>query len=474
MNASAKNAFVSAVLSTPVMSRTENGMKAQESTMSKIVDLFYVIGSSRGQNLSSKFEAAMQEDEDLALRIALWARDCRGGAGERMVFYYLAQHLEWTRKDFLLNSNFLAKVPELGRWDDLLLFTFPDLNEKVYGMIAEALRKGDGLCAKWMPRKGDHARALRKFMGLSPKAYRKLLVGLSNTVEQKMCAKEFDKITYSHVPSLAMSRYMKAFSKNDAERFVAYRESLKKGETKINAKGVYPYDIIKALRAGGDAEVCNAQWDALPDYMDETKVLPMVDVSGSMHCSVGNNPNLTCMDVSLSLGLYCSAKNKGAFKDMFLTFSEKPTLERVTGTLQQRMMQMETSSWGMNTNLHAAFNRILDLAVKNAVPQTDMPEVLLILSDMQFDACTRHDDNAMGMIERKYEAAGYKVPVIVFWNISDGRTKNVPVSFDKKGTALVSGFSPAIMKAVLAADFDDLSPESIVRDAVSIPRYDYA
>jgi hypothetical protein len=473
MNAVVKNAFVSAALSVPVEDRTENGMKAQKSTMSALVDLFYVIGASRGKNLSVDFERALQQDEDLALRIALWARDARGGAGERDVFKFLLTHLELSRPDFLLNSKFLEKVPELGRWDDLLVLTDINVKMKAFALIEGALASGNGLCAKWMPRKGKIARELREFLHLSPKAYRKLLVALSNTVEQKLCAKQFDQINYAHVPSLAMSRYMKAFSKNDAVRFVEYREALKKGETKINAKGVYPYDVIKALRHGGDVEVCNAQWDALPDYMDATNILPMVDVSGSMGCQVGGNPNLSCLDVSLSLGLYTSGKNKGAFKDMFLTFSENSDLVQVKGTLQQRMAQMSMSEWGMNTNLHRAFERILDVAVKGKVPQSDMPAVLLILSDMQFDQCARHDDSAIQMIERKYEAAGYKVPVIVFWNISDGRNKNKPVSFDKKGVALVSGCSPAIMKAVLAADFDDLSPESIVRDAVAIPRYDY-
>jgi hypothetical protein len=473
MNASAKNAFVSAALSVPVEARTENGMKAQKSTMSAIVDLFYIVGSSRGKNLSRQFESAMQQDEDLALRIALWARDARGGAGEREVFKFLLTHLEQSRPDFLLNSGFLAKVPELGRWDDLLVLTEPRIKAKAFNLIKSALESGNGLCAKWMPRKGKIARELREAFGMSPKAYRKTLVGLSNTVEQKLCAREFDKIEYSHVPSLAMSRYMKAFSKNDAERFVAYRESLKKGETKINAKGVYPYDIIKALRHGADSAVCDAQWDALPDYMTDANVLPMVDVSGSMECSVGGNANLSCLDVSLSLGLYTSGRNKGAFKDMFLTFSGDTELKKVKGTLSQRMAQMNSSEWGMNTNLHKAFDRILDVAVKGNVPQADMPTVLLIMSDMQFDQCAKYDDSAMQMIERKYAAAGYKVPVIVFWNISAGGKDNSPVSFNKKGVALVSGCSPAIMKAVLAADLDDISPETIVRDAVAIPRYDY-
>jgi hypothetical protein len=471
MNATRKNAFVAAAHTVPVVARTQNNMKAQESSMSPLVDLFYIVGASRGQNLSRQFESALQDNEDLALRVALWARDCRGGAGERAVFAFLLQHLELSRPEFLTTSKFLDKIPEMGRWDDLLTVTEPTVKAKAFGLIQAALARGDGLCAKWMPRKGKIARELREFLGLSPKAYRKTLVALSNTVEQKLCAREFDQINYSHVPSLAMSRYMKAFSKNDAARFVAYRESLVKGETKVNAKGVYPYDIIKSLRAGGDKVVNNEQWKALPDYMDGTNVLPLVDVSGSMCCAAGKNPNLSCLDVALSLGLYCADKNKGAFKDMFLTFSERSELLTLKGTLSQKMDQMNRSHWAMNTNLHKAFERILDVAVTGKVPAEDMPAVLLILSDMQFDQCSSFDDSAMGMIERKYAAAGYKAPVIVFWNLNG--QDNKPVSFDKKGTAMVSGFSPAIMKAVLAADFDDISPESIVRDAVGIPRYDY-
>jgi len=330
------------------------------------------------------------------------------------------------------------------------------------------------MCAKWQKRKGSVAADLRAYLGLSPKAYRKLIVGLSNTVEQKMCAKNFEEINYSHVPSLAMSRYMKAFSKNDATRFVAYREALKSGDksVKINAAAVYPYDVIKALRNEADPAVCSAQWDALPDYLDDSNVLPMVDVSGSMACPAGGSKSVECIDVALSLGLYCASKNKGAFKDLFLTFSAAPQLMQVKGNLAEKMEQMEGSTWNMNTNLHAAFDRVLEVAVKGNVKPEDMPSTVLILSDMQFDSCTRYDDSAFQMIHRKYKTAGYKVPTIVFWNLGTNYG-NVPVSFDEHGVCLVSGFSPSIMKAVLAADVDTLSPETVVRDAVSIARYDY-
>lgn len=472
MNAVIKNAFVNAVATVPVKTHTANGMKAQESSMSAVVDLFYNIGASRGKDLSPQFETAMQQNEDLALRVALWSRDVRGGAGERSVFRFLLSYLEKSRPEILLNTKFLEKVPELGRWDDLLIFTTPEVKNKAFTLIWNALQTGNALTAKWMPRKGPIAAELRSAFWMTPKAYRKFIVGLSNTVEQKLCSKKLDEVNYSHVPSLAMSRYMKVFSKNDTARFVAYRNSLIKGETKINAAGVYPYDIIKSLKSGSDAAVCDAQWNALPDYMDGTNVLPMVDVSGSMCAAVGGNPNLSCLDAALSLGLYTSDKNKGPFKDTFLTFSSYPTLNTVKGTLSQKMTQMNSSKWGMNTNLHAAFDRILTVAVEGNVPASDMPKILLILSDMQFDQCVNYDDSAMKMIERKFAEAGYDVPVIVFWNLN-ASYRNTPVSFDKKGTALVSGLSPAIMKAVLAANFDDFTPESIVRDAVSIERYSY-
>jgi len=156
---------------------------------------------------------------------------------------------------------------------------------------------------------------------------------------------------------------------------------------------------------------------------------------------------------------------------MFLTFSGSPAIQKVEGTLKQRLNQMDRADWGMNTDIIKAFKHVLKLATDNAVPQSDMPTVMLILSDMQFDRCAKFDDSAMESIKRQYETAGYKTPVVVFWNLNS--YGNAPVSFNEKGVALVSGFSPAIMKAVLAADFDHLSPESIVRDAVCIERYNY-
>jgi hypothetical protein len=449
-------------------------MKARKSTAKATVDLFYNIGASRGKNIVPGFTAAYVEDKDIALRIALWARDARSGAGERQIFRDVLKHLEKTDKASA--SALLKKVPELGRWDDIFVFTDKDLKAEAYTMLGDALRAGNGLAAKWTPRKGEVAREIREFFGMSPKQYRKSLVALTKVVETQMCAKDWDNINFSHVPSVAASRYKKAFNRN-TPKFAEYVAQLVSGDkaVKVNASAIFPYDILKGVGAYGhsynktEIDHIVAQWEALPNLVGDANILPLVDVSGSMTCPAGKNSKVTCMDVAVSLGLYLAEKNQGKFKDTFLTFSSQPDLLHLKGNVVQKMEQMVKSKWEMGTNLHKAFEKILDVAVKNSVPQAEMPEMLLILSDMQFDQCARYDNSAMEMIERKYTTAGYTVPQVVFWNLN--ASDNVPVKADKSGAALVSGFSPNIVKALLSADLNDFTPEGIMLKTVMSDRY---
>lgn len=460
------NAFVEAVKSVPQVVRTENGMKTFDSSKSNLVDLFFSIGASRGKDLSTEFARALAQDETTALRLLMWARDVRGGAGEREVVRKILLNLEKTNPEAL--ARVLPHLAEFGRWDDLLIFKTKEVKAKAFTMIGDALRAKNGLAAKWMPRQGALAAEIRTFFGMSPKFYRKSLVELSKTVEQNMCAQDWTNINYSHVPSLAAARYQKAFKKHDAAGYEAYKAALVTGDAKVNAAAVYPYDVIKSNKFGGDATVMQAQWDALPNYIGDELVLPMCDVSGSMSCPVGGNANLTCMDVCVSLGLYLADKNTGPFKDMFLTFSAKSKIEILKGNLTAKLAQLQRSQWDMNTNLNAAFDEVLRVAKAGKVNAEDMPKYILIMSDMQFDQCTRYDDSAMQMIERKYAEAGYTVPNIVFWNLN-ARAGQSPVKFDKKGTALVSGFSPAILQSILAAE--DLDPTSVMMQTLNSARY---
>jgi hypothetical protein len=152
-----------------------------------------------------------------------------------------------------------------------------------------------------------------------------------------------------------------------------------------------------------------------------------------------------------------------------MTFSNQPSFFQTSGSLANRIGQLATMNWDMNTNLHAAFEAILTKALQNNVPDAEMPKIVLIISDMQFDHCTRYDDNAMQMIRRKYTNAGYTVPAVVFWNVRDGGNK--PVRFNERGVALVAGFSPAVMKSVLSADLDKFSPENVMMQTIMVDRY---
>lgn len=459
--------------------RTTNGMQAFKHTGNSCVSFFYSVGASRGKDITPAFTAAFVEDRELALRIAQWARDARGGAGERKIFRDILVQLEKTDIDAAM--ALLRKVPELGRWDDIFVVTSPILKTAAFTMLKEALEAGNGLAAKWTPRKGPIAVELREFLGMSPKQYRKTLVNLTRVVEQQMCARDWDNINFSHVPSLAASRYKKAFNRNTT-KFAEYVAKLvqKDPTVKVNAGAVYPYDVLKGvinhygIRLNKtELDHVVAQWEALPNYVGDANILPLVDVSGSMSTPAGgynSKSSVTCMDVAVSLGLYLADKNTGKFRDTFLTFSARPQLVTLKGNVVEKAAQMVKSEWAMNTNLNAAMEKILDVAVKNRVPQSEMPAMLLILSDMQFDQCIRHDDSAMQMIERKYAEAGYTAPQVVFWNLN--ASDNVPVKADKSGAALVSGFSPSITKALLAADMDDFTPYGIMCKTVCVERYD--
>jgi len=456
--------------------RTANGMKARKSTADKVVDLFFKIGASRGKDIVPDFVSAYVQDKDLATRVALWARDARGGAGERQLFRDILVYLE--SNDPEVAMAMLRKVPELGRWDDIFAFKTPELKFAAFAMLKAAIEAGDGLSAKWTPRKGKLAQEIRSSFGWSPKFYRKTLVNLTKVVETQMCANDWDNINFNHVPSVASARYKKAFNRHTT-KFAEYVAALVKGDTtvKVNAGAVYPYDILKGIGDWGwearytktERDHIVAQWDALPNFVGDANILPLVDVSGSMTSPAGKNTSVSCMDVAISLGLYLAEKNQGKFKDTFLTFSSTPELLHLKGNIVEKCVQMAKSDWGMSTDLHAAFEKILDVAVKGSVPQGEMPEMLLILSDMQFNQCVTHNDSAMEMIERKYAAAGYTVPQVVFWNLN--ASDNVPVKADKSGAALVSGFSPSIVKAILAADMSEFTPYGIMMKTIMNDRY---
>lgn len=455
------NPFFSAVLSKDAI--TANGAVTHSTSQNFLLDLFFLAGASREipeNQIITLLQKSWSQDPILTLKLIFWAGDIREGAGERRFFRVALTFLDKHYPDVL--QKVIGFVPFYNRWDSL----FHLENDSVVRLVNHALSNGDALCAKWMPRENggkfqDFRRKYKKMLEVSDRAYRKRITTLSKTVEQQMSAKEWEKIIYEHVPSVAMNKYRKAFYRNDVVRVEGFIEKVKSGEKKINASAIFPHDIYKAAMRGDREDALNAQWSALPDYLKDSreKILPMCDVSGSM--------TGTPMAISVALGIYLSEKNKSIFKDAFLTFSANPELQILKGTLTEKMRQLNGALWNQNTDLAHAFGLILQRCLENCVAPEDMPSMLLIISDMEFDETGNNQTN-FEKIRGLYEHVGYKMPKIVFWNVN-GRIGNVPVKNNDRGVALVSGASPAIIKSVLGGELD---PMKVVRNTLMKPRYE--
>lgn len=457
---------------------TTNGAVNYKSTLNKCLDFFFNISAFRKSSPIAMFDAAFNEDPELAVRVMLYARDIRGGARERSMFRQLLAHID--RKDSDLAIMICTKVPELGRWDDLLSVQQANTREFVYAMFAQALNDGNGLAAKWCPREKtarasdrEFANGLRKYMNLSARDYRKLLVKLTNVVESDICAKQYQNIDYSKLPSLAANRYSGLFKKNDPVRYQKYLDDLTKGTdgVKVNASTLFPYDVLRQ----SDRALQDAQWAALPNFAGSAKILPMVDTSGSMSSLVSGG-SLSCRDVAYSLGMYFADKLQGEFEGMIMTFSESPKLFKLpkTNSVRQKLEVLNRYSIIANTDIERGFNCILQHAKDHKVPQEDMPDYLYIFSDMQFDegvsgSYRTGNNTTHERMEKMFSDAGYKLPQVVFWNIRATAGSGAPVTVHKTGTALVSGFSPDIAKVVMQAK--NMTPMSILLDAVMVDRY---
>ena len=460
---------------------TENGMVTNSSSLNGCLDLFFIMGAVRAQmktdagktRLINKFEVARAEDPLLTRKMIFWGRDVRGGAGEREAFRTLLQYTSENYPSEVVDNIHL--ISEFGRWDDLFVTFGTQVEDAAIQLIIKNLREGNALLAKWMPRTGGKvstekkaiANKVRSAMGMNPKDFRKMLVEQTKVIETAMCSKDYGNVNYEHIPSVAMARYTKAFAKNDSIAFEAYKQSLVKGEAKVNAGAVYPYDILKTLNRG-DQTMASEQWKALPNFLEGSKerVLPVCDVSGSMSTAVSGET--TAMDVCISLGLYISERNVGPFQDAFVTFSSNPQLQYLKGDLKARYNQLARADWGMSTDLEATFNMVLNQATKHNVPANEMPTCILIMSDMEFDSAIDGSSSAIQMIANKYKSSGYELPKVVFWNLCS-RHDNFPVQAKDENTALISGFSPSILKAVLSGD--SMNPVNIMLKTLNTERY---
>ena len=435
---------------------TTNGAKQYTSSNDVCVDLFSKIGSMRHwdrRDILEYFERAFEHNPELATRITYWARAARAGSGERKTFYTILDEIARISPTFI--SDNARTLAEIGYWKDLIGYC--DI-PGVLSAFAHAIKDGDRLANKWAPRKGEVAKQLRDELGYTNKEYRKWLKKHSDTVETKMSNNKWDDIKYSSVPGSAMRRYSRAYDRNDHQRFDGWKND---DTTKASVSATYPHQIFGVMDQ--DEKLAEKMWRDLPDFIDTDEIiLPMIDVSGSMY---GN-----ALQVAISLGMYLSERNKSQFVNTFLTFSERPQLIKIdhTKSLAERFQTINSSEWGMNTDFKRAYRTILDLATKHNVDPKSMPTMLLCLSDMQFDDSgngSLHLDN----IKDEYRLAGYEIPKLVFWDLEAHAGQ--PAQCSDENVAMISGFSPSIMKAVLNAE--EFNPIDVMLEALEPIELDY-
>ncbi|KAK8876270.1 hypothetical protein M9Y10_006465 [Tritrichomonas musculus] len=476
---------------------TENGALSNNSSLNPVLDFFSKSGALRGQKeeIIQYFEKAFQSNEELALRALFYLRDIKGGQGERANFRIICQWLSTRSQESIIRN--MVHIPIFGRWDDFYAFFENEQTKSIalnimkeqFDQDIELASKGKNvsLLGKWLKSENASSKETkglaimtREFFGLTSAQYRKSLSLLRKQiqiVESLMSQKKWSEIEYSRVPSYAMKMYRKAFGKHDSERFQQYLSDVASGEKKINASTLYPYDIVREIFSrrsmeSEDLKTLDLQWNNLPNYMEEsndTRCIVLADVSGSMTwgCSGGVLP----IHVSISLAIYFAERMKGAFNGYFMTFTSTPELVKVRGSnIQEKVINVENAEWGGSTNLTAAFKTILDAAIKNHVPQEEMPSKLFIVSDMQFDqACSDNSRTNFEEIDRLYEESGYTRPTLVFWNVN--ARSDSPVTKDDTGTFLVSGCSPSILKYAL--NTKAMTPMELMLEVLNSERYSF-
>ena len=471
---------------------TENGAVTYASTSSDCLDLFATIGALRRESeteIVSRFMRAYEENKDIAMKLLFYARDVRGGLGERRIFRTILKWLSCNEPESLRKNIYY--IAEYGRFDDLMVLIDTPLQQEMLKLIKTQLYKdlegmeSDGevsLLAKWLPSVNTSNKETRllgkkvaRFLDLDDAGYRKMLVKLRahiRIIENNLREKDYT-FDYEKQPSKAMFKYRNAFIRNDSERYRGFLNRVNTGEAKLNAKVLTPYEIITPFFerkvSDEERESINATWNALEDFTSCENALVVIDGSGSMYWDYNPIPGT----VALSMGIYFAERNKGVFRNHFITFSRKPQLVEIKGDdILDKVKHCHSYNEVANTDIQKVFELILNAAKKNKVSQEEMPERLYIISDMEFDSCVEGVSlTNFEYAKKKFEKAGYKFPEIVFWNVAS-RNKQQPVTKNEQGVVLVSGCTPRLFSMVANGSISKKTPYDFMLEVLMSNRYE--
>lgn len=452
---------------------TEKEAKTYSTSGSNCLDLFATIGALRNNNANdviNRFHSAFIEDRALAMKILFYARDVRGGLGERQTFRIILKWLANNYKEEVVRV--LSNIPEFGRYDDLLCLFDTNCEQEALAFIKQQFEKdlqatdnNVSLLAKWMPSINatsyitkSNARKIVKYLKISYETYRKSLAMLRKKIKNiENNLREMDySFDYEKQPSAAMFKYRSAFTRNDKERYDAFLNDVQDGKKVLHTGSLLPYEIIRPLISNYKCNVDNnvslaeqksidVTWNTLKDFTNGDNVLVVADGSGSMYSGYKIQP----ITVASSLAIYFAERNKGTFHNHFISFSDRPRLIEIQGTtIYEKMRSVLKHNSAGTTNLKGVFDLLLDTALKNSLSQDELPTRIYIISDMEFDIGTKNNDLTNFEVAKKMFADhGYQLPEIIFWNV-DSRNLQQPVTKNEQGVALVSGCTPRLFSLV--------------------------
>lgn len=495
------NTFMNGLKNASNYTVTENGAVTHKSTMSDLLDLFAMGAAYRtrsNEDVILLFKKAFAENPVYALKCLFYIRDVRGGQGERRFFKVAMKWL--ASEDAGAARRNLEHIPMFGRWDDLFIFFGTELEKDALDFIKHQLAldvqcKTPSLLGKWMPSENTssaktraNARVIRSYLGMTSKQYRKTLSTLRqriNVLERLMSAGQWDLIEFDKIPSKAGFKYKNAFARHDIERMKAekpvqsYADFAKDKTTKVNAKALYPYEVVaKGVRAAGfamdntDRLMVNKYWENLADYFNGKTFngLAVVDTSNSMTWYGGD----ACpLNVAISIGMYCAERAKGPFAGHYVSFSSRPRLVSVEGVdFCDKVRRIYKANLCENTNIEATFDMLLNTAIQNNCTQDELPENIIILSDMEFDAARGwyRSDNINTLMENirvKWANFGYRLPHLIYWNVQ-ARQNNVPENIGCDLVSYVSGMSPSIFETILSGK----TGYDLMMEKLNSPRYE--
>ena len=481
--------FAEAARMNSVFTRTENGAVALNTTGDARLDFFGVAGSLRTaekERITRLFSEAWKVDPLFATKIAFYARDIRGGLGERQTFRTILQYMAVYHPETLrLNLDLIGVY---GRYDDMYCLIGTPMEAEMWAAMKRQFEEdrrnqqagnATSLLAKWIKTADASSEKTRKLgiltaqkLGYSVYEFKRLVRAMRKQigiVEALMSAGRWDEIRYSAVPSRAMMLYRKAFMKHDADRYGEFVHKAVTGTETIHSAALYPYDIVeKVMRVTWSScsftedETMEAQWRQLPDYVEKgTNALVIADTSGSMY----GRPLAT----SVGLAVYFAERNTGAYHNMFMSFSRTSRIQVLKGTtLAQKLGSINMDDWQINTNLQAAFDHVLEIALRNHVPAEEMPKSQIVIYDMGIDECGDKNWTFYEMMARRFRDHGYQIPNIVFWCVAS-RHDVFHADKTRTGVQLVSGQSATAFRHVLQCV--GMNPVEAMEKIINSERY---